>query len=237
MRELVVSPGSIRLCIGVGRIRLMGDPDPIVRVLLVGQRMLYLSALRDSLIHFGLCARLAAPCSESSGQGAVDTVVAEMSSTDNGVSRWVIDLLSIYPQASLAILHGGRDVAPMAPDGVLSARVGWIDLRRPLLEIASDLRSGLRVDRRRSSGSPDAGHYASGSGLSVLTRRELEILELLVGGCAHGVIAERLGISKQTVRTHTANMMGKLQVTSQVQLVGYAVRAGVRCLNPASARR
>jgi DNA-binding NarL/FixJ family response regulator len=44
----------------------------------------------------------------------------------------------------------------------------------------------------------------------LLTQRELEILELIVGGCSNGQIAEKLYITVGTVKTHVRNILNKL---------------------------
>ena len=54
-----------------------------------------------------------------------------------------------------------------------------------------------------------------------LTKRELEVCELLVSGLETKEIAERLGLSFKTVHVHRANAMGKLNVKNNVELVNY----------------
>lgn len=53
--------------------------------------------------------------------------------------------------------------------------------------------------------------------LGSLSPRETEILDLLVQGIRFKEIAERLFISRETVRTHTRNIYKKLQVTSRAE--------------------
>lgn len=55
-----------------------------------------------------------------------------------------------------------------------------------------------------------------------LTPRELDVLRLLVRGNTNRQIAELLGLSTRTVESHRANLMGKLGLTSRVELVEYA---------------
>jgi len=55
-----------------------------------------------------------------------------------------------------------------------------------------------------------------------LTRRELDVLRLLAKGNTNRQIAELLGLSTRTVENHRANLMGKLCLTSRVELVEYA---------------
>lgn len=51
-----------------------------------------------------------------------------------------------------------------------------------------------------------------------LTRRELEILVLVVDGMTYEQVAERLILAPCTVRTHMKNIYKKLQIKSQAQL-------------------
>jgi two-component system response regulator NreC len=73
-------------------------------------------------------------------------------------------------------------------------------------------------------------HYATtsqprGVGES-LTPREEEILRLLARGYANRDIAAELAISVKTVEAHKANGMGKLGMTSRIELVRFAVLQG-----------
>lgn len=52
-----------------------------------------------------------------------------------------------------------------------------------------------------------------------LTKRELEILQLVTAGLSNRQIAERLIISENTVKTHAHNIFGKLNVGSRVQAI------------------
>jgi DNA-binding NarL/FixJ family response regulator len=57
-----------------------------------------------------------------------------------------------------------------------------------------------------------------------LTAREREVLRLTAAGCSGGEVARRLFISPRTVESHRANLMRKLGVRNQKELVRYAVR-------------
>jgi non-specific serine/threonine protein kinase len=60
-----------------------------------------------------------------------------------------------------------------------------------------------------------------------LTRRELEVLRLLVEGLSDREIAERLFISPHTVMRHVAGILGKLDVSSRTAAATWAVRNGL----------
>jgi len=55
-----------------------------------------------------------------------------------------------------------------------------------------------------------------------LTRRESEVMELVVKGCANKVIAMDLGVSQRTVELHRARVMQKMAVRSLAELVRLA---------------
>jgi DNA-binding NarL/FixJ family response regulator len=64
----------------------------------------------------------------------------------------------------------------------------------------------------------------------ILTNREREILALLADGLANKQIAARLGISKNTVKTHIELLFDKLAVSSRAEAVATGVRRGLLLL-------
>jgi two-component system, NarL family, response regulator YdfI len=63
-----------------------------------------------------------------------------------------------------------------------------------------------------------------------LTRREVEVLELLAEGLPNKSIAARLRISDQTVKFHVASISGKLGAANRTDVVRRAVRRGLLTL-------
>jgi non-specific serine/threonine protein kinase len=61
---------------------------------------------------------------------------------------------------------------------------------------------------------------------SPLTERELEVLRLLATGASNPQIAERLFISRGTVRTHVSSILAKLEVHTRTEAVSKAHREG-----------
>jgi DNA-binding NarL/FixJ family response regulator len=64
--------------------------------------------------------------------------------------------------------------------------------------------------------------------LAALTRREKEVLECLVSGMTRDEIADRLYLSRNTVRTHIQNSLKKLNVHSTLAAVSLARRVWSR---------
>jgi DNA-binding NarL/FixJ family response regulator len=60
-----------------------------------------------------------------------------------------------------------------------------------------------------------------------LTPREREVLQLVAEGYTSPEIAQRFSISPRTVETHRANMMRKLELSTQADVIRYALRRGV----------
>jgi DNA-binding NarL/FixJ family response regulator len=60
-----------------------------------------------------------------------------------------------------------------------------------------------------------------------LTTREREVLQLAAEGCGNPEIAARLAISVRTAETHRANLLRKLGLHNQTELVRYALQRGL----------
>jgi NarL family two-component system response regulator LiaR len=60
-----------------------------------------------------------------------------------------------------------------------------------------------------------------------LTRREREVLDLIVRGRSNKRIAFELGIAEKTVKTHVGHVLAKLGVTDRTQAALLAVREGL----------
>lgn len=72
------------------------------------------------------------------------------------------------------------------------------------------------------------GHYFIDDDdfLSPLSKREMEILGLVIEGMSNKEIAYSLGISHQTVKNHMTAILGKLGVADRTQAAVYALRRG-----------
>jgi two-component system response regulator DegU len=65
----------------------------------------------------------------------------------------------------------------------------------------------------------------------VVTKREVEVLQLIADGCSTPEVAERLYISQKTVKNHLASIYHKLDARDRTQAVLQAVRMGIVRLN------
>lgn len=62
---------------------------------------------------------------------------------------------------------------------------------------------------------------------AAITRREIEVLQLIADGCSTPEVAERLFISQKTVKNHLASIYAKLDARDRTQAVLQAVRMGI----------
>ncbi|MDX2937195.1 response regulator transcription factor [Streptomyces ipomoeae] len=102
-------------------------------------------------------------------------------------------------QAIRLVAHGGQLLSPGATRALI-ARF----LRGPLQDV------GAAAER-----------------LAALTEREREILVLVAAGLGNDAIAERLGISPYTAKTHVNRTQAKLRVHDRAQLVMLAYETGL----------
>lgn len=60
-----------------------------------------------------------------------------------------------------------------------------------------------------------------------LTKKELEVIQLLAQGLTTKDIAARIFLSIHTVNTHRKNILNKLCINNTSELIMYAVKAGI----------
>ena len=73
-------------------------------------------------------------------------------------------------------------------------------------------------------------HVKSGNpkeGDTSLSEREISTLKLLSDGLTSKEIADRLNISHRTVETHKTNILKKLNLSNNAELIKYAIRQGI----------
>ena len=65
------------------------------------------------------------------------------------------------------------------------------------------------------------------AGIEALSKRELEVLQLLSAGKTNTEIANQLFIAKATVKFHVSNIFSKLHVTNRTLAVATARNSGL----------
>lgn len=103
---------------------------------------------------------------------------------------------------------------------VREAAAGRRYLSPPLTRLAIE----AYAERAQSTAAQDA--------YETLTAREREVLHLAAEGHTNSQIAARLMISPRTAETHRANLMRKLGLRTQSDLIRFALRRGILPVEP-----
>jgi DNA-binding NarL/FixJ family response regulator len=129
------------------------------------------------------------------------------------------------------------------------------ELDAPIVVFTSDggarllseaLKAGVKGYVRKDSPSEDliraidaarSGEFYVDPGLSstivldegdrTLSARQREILQMLADGMQTDAVAEKLGLSTETVRTHTKRILAKLEASTRTQAVAIGIRHGL----------
>jgi DNA-binding NarL/FixJ family response regulator len=129
------------------------------------------------------------------------------------------------------------------------------EVRAPIVVFTSDggarllseaLKAGVKGYVRKDSPSGDliraieaarSGEFYVDPGLSstivldegdrTLSARQREILQMLADGMQTDAVAKRLGLSTETVRTHTKRILAKLEASTRTQAVAIGIRHGL----------
>ncbi|WP_168221247.1 response regulator transcription factor [Actinomadura sp. WMMA1423] len=137
-----------------------------------------------------------------------------------------------YPDVRVVMLTAMSDVDAMVR-AIRTGAVAWVEKTESADLVARVIRSAARqggwippdvlgeVLRRLRE---DDG----GGVIAELTPREREVLQCMVDGLGRAEIAERLCLSANTVRTHTQNLLAKLDMHSALEAITLAMRAGMR---------
>jgi two-component system response regulator FixJ len=120
------------------------------------------------------------------------------------------------------IMTGYADV-PMAVQAMKAGAVDFIekpfDNERLLKQVQLCLRTCEEVQATQLQ------QQAAGEKTARLTRREQQVMDMLVQGHQNRLIAEKLGISPRTVEIHRARVMEKLEAHSLSDVVRIAMMA------------
>lgn len=128
----------------------------------------------------------------------------------------------------LLVATGGRirsrAVAELRADGVVSRQSGVDEVLQAIQGVPNRASNGHRSRREPRSTS-------NGNPVDRLTPREREVLQALMAGGGSAAIAQALGISPHTVRTHVQNTFAKLAVSTRLEAASVARDAGLRPLD------
>lgn len=149
----------------------------------------------------------------------------------NGLSA----MLKAHPQVPVVILSGSTHPAD-AYHSIEAGANGFIPKTMRGETIIGVLRlvlSGEKYvppylfDYQHDKSPRDEAENAPGSPLSMLSKREHDILKLIVDGAPNKVIARALDLQEVTVKAHLRNIFRKLAVSNRTEAARTAILAGI----------
>jgi two-component system, NarL family, response regulator NreC len=146
---------------------------------------------------------------------------------DNGIEI-AKRLKAANPKLIVVLLTMHEDEA-LLHEALRAGAAGYIVKRAEESEIRQAIHAVVRGDiwvhpamTRALLHQPATTESRKGPSVEELTPRELDVLRLLAKGNTNRQIAGLLGLSMRTIENHRANLMGKLGLSSRVELVNYA---------------
>jgi len=119
--------------------------------------------------------------------------------------------------------------------GYLHKSEGPDDLRRSVAQLiggGAPISPGIASHLlKRFSEAPEPAKSTAKEGAG-LTRREREVLQLIVRGCTYQEVADELSISRHTATSHIRHIYRKLQVRSRSEAVYEALSLGIVKVEP-----
>ena len=129
-----------------------------------------------------------------------------------------------FPAARIIVLttyDGDEDIQRALRAGAS----GYLLKETPMEEVLEAIRA---VHRGRKWISSDVAiRLAEHVGEKTLTRREIEVLELIARGSSNQMIAASLHIVEGTVKAHVSNILSKLDAADRTQAVTEGMRRGI----------
>jgi len=147
-----------------------------------------------------------------------DVVLTDISMPEMGGMEAATWILEHYPDIKILILtmHTNQDYIQRLMDaGVM----GYVSKNVSSAEVISAIRQVYEGEKVIKAEPPEV--HASVP--EVLTKRESEVLRLLIMGLTNKSIARNLGIGCRTVESHRENIYSKLDTRAMTGLVKYAI--------------
>ena len=204
-------------------------------ILIVDDHRLFADVIASALEQLG--ARIVGPVGTAADAIAAaalerpDLVLLDLGLPDLDGFDAASAILAVEPDVAIVALTASTDPRASA-DAVKAGFRGFVPKDARLATVVETIRSALEgrsvvvppprpVPRSNRDTSPETLLTTT------LTDREREVLQLIVGGSGSGAIAQELGISTNTVRTHVQSILTKLQVHSRLEAAAFAVRHGL----------
>jgi DNA-binding NarL/FixJ family response regulator len=171
-----------------------------------------------------------------SAEHAVDVAIVDLNLPDGSGTDLIRELRSTHPRAKALVLSAMSEQRYLA-EAIEAGAAGVMHKSAPmsdLVEAVRDLAVGEQlltqqevIEALRFIGRVRESNREAQLAIDRLTPREREVLQALAEGLSDREIATRLHVGVGTVHSHVTNILSKLEVSSRLQALVFAVRYGV----------
>lgn len=149
---------------------------------------------------------------------------------DSNIHELMKELKKINPYPKTIILTHSTDLAHLnqslkaGVNGYLTKNVAVDELTDVILAVEAGEQGFSKSIAQAMIGKyADITRRVAIPGKKTITKREKEIMKLIVEGYTSAEIAKKLYISTRTVETHRSNLMNKLELKNTAELVRFAM--------------
>ena len=178
-------------------------------------------------------------CAPSLGEGVElvrqtqpDVLVSDYRLSDGDVPSRLGEILAGSPATRVLVFTGWPDENSFL-EAMGAGASGFLDKAGPFEDFTDAIR---RVAAGEVVGAPRflpaLTRRATNTDSTALSRRELEVLQLLAEGHSTSDVAAQLILSVNTVRNHITHVLAKLGVRSRLEAVNVGVRRGLIRFDP-----
>ncbi|MFV0447012.1 MAG: response regulator [Vibrio sp.] len=157
-------------------------------------------------------------------ESSVDVAVIDISMPDeNGLS--LLERLRQHNPEFKAIILSIYDSASFVQKAIDAGAQGYLSKRCGPTELATAIRTVAAGKRYLCADAlVNLSNISTNNVLAALTKRELEVFDLLIQGKEVKDVAQSLFLSHKTVHVHRANILNKLSLTNNVDLIRFALQ-------------
>lgn len=158
----------------------------------------------------------------------LDADSSDVQSTAGGLEA--IRRIRCFDENAAILVVSGLESSPYPQRAVQAGAQGYVSKRNASSELEQAVIKVARGDTFYSSTIShllDAKESDDTHKLSQLTGREVEIFSMLAEGMTVNAIAEMVHLSPKTIHAHRANLLRKLDLSSNSDIIHLAMRAGI----------
>ncbi|MEK6278095.1 MAG: response regulator transcription factor [Actinomycetota bacterium] len=116
------------------------------------------------------------------------------------------------------VAHGDRAERHLASEALSAGASAYVSRGAGAEQLRDAVSAALQQERFVDPAVPPPGSPGK------LTRRQRQLLQMLADGESTTIAAERLGLSEQTIKTHTKNILARLAARNRAHAVAIALR-------------